>query len=299
MLSPCLLLFLHHDNAKMASGALPRQQPTSLSRGEVSTIPSMLSHLIPYHYLLGILLAAAASAAAYKARALTRGGATAAWGIGAVVFGVGGWPAASALLAFFVSSTALSRWRRGRKAALGYEKGGRRDAGQVLANGGVAAACILLPAIGVKIGMLLFLAALAAANADTWATEIGSAWGGQAYDIQTGQKAPAGASGAVSLAGTAAALAGAALLGLFAGSPASDLIVTAAGFGGALFDSLLGATVQAQWRDPANPGRWTERPQARSPERGLRGVGNDCVNALCTLLGAALADILIKIIVFK
>jgi uncharacterized protein (TIGR00297 family) len=249
-------------------------------------------------FLLGILLAAGVSAAAYRARALTRGGALAAWAVGAVVFGIGGWMAAFALLTFFVSSTLLSRWRRGQKEALGYEKGGRRDAGQVLANGGIAAVCVLLTLTGVKSGMLLFLSALAAANADTWATEIGSALGGQPYDIRTGRKAPAGTSGAVSLPGTAAALAGAMLLGVFAGSPAKDVIVTAAGFGGAIFDSLLGATVQAQWRDPANPGRWTEQAQTGPPQRGWRGVGNDGVNALCTLMAAGLAAALIKIIFF-
>ena len=259
----------------------------------------LLSYPQLFQFLLGILLAAVIAAAAYQARALTRSGAMAAWGIGAVVFGVGGWTSAAALLTFFVSSTALSRWRRGRKEALGYEKGGRRDAGQVLANGGVAAVCILLNLAGNKSGALLFLAALAAANADTWATEIGSAIGGQPYDIRTGRKAPAGTSGAISLPGTVAALAGAALLGLFAGSPAKELIVTAAGFGGALFDSLLGATVQAQWRDPADPCRWTERMQPGPPERGLRGVGNDDVNALCTLLGAGLAELLIKIYFFN
>ncbi len=243
--------------------------------------------------LLGSVLAAVVAAAAYRVRALTQSGAFAAWGVGAVTFGVGGWTAAGALLTFFATSTALSRWRKIRKDALGYEKGGRRDAGQVLANGGVAAACLLLTLWGVKPGTLLFLAALAAANADTWATEIGSALGGQPFDIRTGRKANAGESGAVSLPGTMAALAGAALLGLFAGGWASGLVVTAAGFSGALLDSLLGAAAQAQWRDPEDPALWTERPQPYPPERGWRWLGNDWVNVCCTLTAAALAVLLI------
>ena len=254
-------------------------------------MPSHLLLTVP----LGLALAAAAVALAHRAHALTRSGALAAWAVGTVVFGVGGWWAAGALLTFFVSSSLLSRWRRRQKEALGYEKGGRRDAGQVLANGGVAAACLLLMALGIPNALLLFLAALAAANSDTWATEIGSALGGQPYDIRTGRRADAGTSGAVSLAGTLAALAGAALLGLFAGSPKAFLVVTLAGFGGALCDSLLGATVQAQWRDPAKPGRWTERPQAGPPGRGLRGVGNDAVNGLCTLSAAGLAALLARL----
>jgi uncharacterized protein (TIGR00297 family) len=242
--------------------------------------------------ILGVALASCVAAAAYRASALTRSGAWAAWAVGAVVFGVGGWGAAAALLIFFVTSTALSRWRKTRKEALEYEKGGRRDAGQVLANGGVAAVCVLLTLAGVKEGRLLFLAALAAANADTWATEIGSALGGRPISIRTGLAVPAGASGAVSLPGTMAALAGAALLGLFAGGWAAGVVVTAAGFGGALVDSLLGATVQAQWRNPAASEGWTEQPQPQPPERGWRWMGNDWVNVFCTLAAAGLAAFL-------
>ena len=243
--------------------------------------------------LLVLLLPAVVAALAFRVRALTWSGALAAWGIGAVVLGAGGWGGAAALLAFFGTSTLLSRWRRRAKEALGYEKDGRRDAGQVLANGGAAAACLLLPRLshGVSIqdAHWLFLAALAAANADTWATEIGSAMGGRPFDLRTGRAAPPGTSGAMSLPGTGAALAGAALIGLFAGTAAGWGLVMAAGVGGAFLDSLLGATVQAQWCDPAQPGRWTERPQPGPPDRGLRGVGNDVVNACCTLSGAALA----------
>ncbi len=241
--------------------------------------------------ILGAVLAAAIAVAAYRARALTRSGAWAAWGVGAVVFGIGGWTAAGALLAFFVSSSALSRWRKKRKEILGYEKGSQRDIWQVLANGGVAAACLLLTMLGLKNGPLLFLAALAAANADTWATEVGSALGGQPRDIRSGRKAPAGTSGAVSLPGTTAALLGAALLGAFAGGWALAGVVTVSGFGGALADSLLGATVQAQWRGPLGVG-WTERPQPGPPERGWRGLGNDGVNVLCTLASVGIAALL-------
>jgi len=248
-------------------------------------------------FLLGLILAAAIAALAYHAGALTRSGAVAAWGVGSAVFGVGGWLWALALLTFFGTSTVLSRWRKARKDTLGYEKGGRRDAGQVLANGGAAAACALLPvlapAVGIAHSYLWFLAALAAANADTWATEIGSALGGRPWDLRTGRPAPPGTSGAVSLGGTLAALVGAALIGLlFAPDWTARGVVTAAGWGGALGDSLLGAFVQAQWRDPQKPDRWTERPQPGPPDRGWNGLGNDAINLLATLLAICLAAFL-------
>ena len=249
--------------------------------------------------LLAFLLAALAAAAAWRAKALTPAGAVAACAVGTTICALGGWAGAGALLAFFGTSTALSRWRRGAKESLGYEKGGRRDAGQVLANGGVAAACLLLPLFSTADAHRAFglmLGALAAANADTWATEIGSALGAPTIDLRTGRAAAPGTSGAISLPGTLAALGGAALLGCFAGSLAGWGIVTGAGLAGALADSLLGATVQAQWQDPARLGRWTEQNQGQPPTRGWPWVGNDAVNLACPGLGALGVFVLQKII---
>ncbi len=222
-------------------------------------------------------------------------GAAAACLVGAIIFGAGGWTWAMPLLLFFGTSSALSHWQRAAKKRLGYEKSGRRDAWQVGANGGVATLCALLPVISLHVSVshayLLFLAALAAATADTWATEIGSALRGHPYDLRTGRPAPPGTSGAVSLVGTLAALAGAALIGLFAPQWSSRILVTLAGLGGALGDSFLGAVAQAQWRDPVRPGCWTERPQSETPVRGWRWVSNDVVNLLCTLLAVGLAQL--------
>lgn len=252
--------------------------------------PNLMSLIA--QFLLGLVLAAAVAALAYRTGGLTGRGAFAACGVGAAVFGAGGWIGAAALLTFFGTSTALSRWRLKAKEKLGYEKSGRRDAGQVLANGGAAAACVLLPLLFPHWNTgrvhLLFLAALAAANADTWATEIGSGLGGRPYDLRTGKPTPPGTSGAVSLPGTLAALVGAALIGLFAGDGAGWGVVTVAGLAGAFLDSLLGATLQARWLDPARPGHLTERPQEGPPVRGWRPMNNDRVNALCTLGAVAL-----------
>ena len=64
----------------------------------------------------------------------------------AAIFGFGGLSGAALLLAFFLSSSALSRFRESQKETLAekFSKGSQRDLGQALANGGAAAVCMVL-----------------------------------------------------------------------------------------------------------------------------------------------------------
>ena len=79
--------------------------------------------------------------------------------VGAAVWWGLGWRGAILLLAFFISGSVLTRLATGR--------GARRTARQVVANGGAAALAALVGSWSVTAG------ALAAAAADTWATEVG------------------------------------------------------------------------------------------------------------------------------
>ena len=259
----------------------------------------------PLQAVLGGTLAAVVALLCRRLRLLDDGGAVAAAAVGGVIFACGGWLAGAALLTFFATSNLLGRWRRSRKEAMGYEKGGRRDAAQVLANGGVAAALLLGATLLPREAALLragFLAALAEANADTWATEIGAVAGGAPRFITTWRPARAGSSGAVSLAGTLAALVGSLLVASFApimigpslGALPLIVVVGSSGFAGSLFDSLLGATVQAQYASEA--GELTEKDDVRAaPVRGVAGIDNDTVNLLSTLAAALAAMALYRL----
>ncbi|MBK7448863.1 MAG: DUF92 domain-containing protein [Anaerolineales bacterium] len=127
--------------------------------------------------LLGFLLALLIAFLAYKAHSLNKSGAVAAAFTGTIIFGVGGLSWAILLLTFFITSSALSRAFKKRKAKLEekFSKGHERDAGQVFGNGGIATFFAALHYFypnepWVWIG---FAASLAAVNADTWATELG------------------------------------------------------------------------------------------------------------------------------
>jgi uncharacterized protein (TIGR00297 family) len=241
------------------------------------------------------LLGGAVAAVAYWRRALSLDGAIAAAVLGGLVFLTGGVPAAASLLAFFGSSSALSRLGQSRKAAgpLAQAKGARRDVWQVLANGGVATLCIVFRQ---RQG---FVGSLAAAGADTWATEVGML-AGRPRLITTLRPVVPGTSGAITLAGLAASAGGALLVGLAwsvsGGRGAGVRVALMAGVSGSLVDSVLGATLQAVYRCEAC-GAATEVPRHSPCGQPARLVGgqpwitNDTVNALATLAGAAVARV--------
>ena len=148
---------------------------------------------------------------------------------------------------------------------------------------------------------IVFLAALAAATADTWGTEIGSWSRREPRNIVTWRPVPKGASGAVSLIGTAGSLAGAgslAVLGVLLLPKivglADWVAVTAIGFTAALVDSILGATKQARFLKPGSD-EITEIAVSQGQKLelygGWRWLDNNMVNLVCTSSGAALAAI--------
>src|SRR5271157_687432 len=258
--------------------------------------------------LFGFLAALFIAFAAYRAHSLSRSGAWGATLVGTIIFGLGGWKWAILLLAFFISSSALTHLFGRRKATLDekFEKGGRRDLGQVLANGWVA--CLFtgfhffFPAASwTWIG---FAAALAAVNADTWSTELGVLNPSPPRLITNGEAVEKGTSGAISLYGTLSAVGGSALIAVLAGGlgPSGRFwttaaIITVAGVTGALFDSFLGATVQAIYRCPKCEKETEHHPlhkcgTATIQIRGWKWLNNDLVNLACAAMGTIIGLLL-------
>jgi len=255
----------------------------------------------------GATAAALIGAAALRAKALDRGGALAAVAVGTATYGAFGLRGAAVLLAFFVPSVALSRVGRERKrAALAdVDKTGARDATQVLANGGVAAACALGALLaGTQLAgprfAVAFAGAFAAAAADTWGTEIGTLVKQPPRSIVTFKPIATGLSGGVTAAGTVSEIAGALFVAVAALAlvPRAFWAVFAGGMAGALLDSVLGASAQTLAWCPACA-RATERNPhhcgtATQPLRGVSWFGNDAVNFTATAGGALVAVLLAR-----
>ena len=247
-------------------------------------------------------IALAISLLARRARSLDGGGAAAASLTGTLAL-LAGWRWGVLLVVYFASASALSHFGAVRKEARTkgvVEKGGARDALQVLANGGVfalaAALAVAFPQaehrwLGLGVG------ALAASASDTWATEVGTLYGGAPRSILDWSSLPIGMSGGVTVVGALAAIAGAVFIGLASlalGWPVRVALASIiGGIAGSTLDSLLGATLQQRrWCDRCN--RATERlvhdcGTPTRPLRGLSALNNDTVNLLCGLAGGLLS----------
>jgi len=192
-----------------------------------------------------------------------------------------------------------------RKKGFAQEKGGARGWPNVAANGAIAGLLALLTVRFPSEPVLAaFLGAVATANADTLATEIGLLNPTDPRLITDPRKiVPAGTSGGISLLGELATIFGALIIGIAAGIlrvtgnpgwPLSVLIGTTviAGLAGCSIDSIIGATVQGIYKCRVCNKITENRKHCGSPSIPVRGydtIDNNVVNLIATICGAILA----------
>jgi uncharacterized protein (TIGR00297 family) len=129
--------------------------------------------------------------------------------------------------------------------------------------------------------LLAYVASLATKLSDTFASEIGKAYGKTTFLITNLKRVAPGTEGAVSVEGTAAALLGGLLLSV-CGYALGFISVTyigvssVAAFIATNIESLLGATLQGK--------------------KGLEWITNEVVNFLNTAIGAALAIFIAEVL---
>ncbi len=252
---------------------------------------------------VGVLGATAIAVFSERMKFLTVGGAIVQWLIGIAVFGIGGWPTSIPILAFFLGASLLSKFADARRLPAAMEgKGSRRDGIQVLANGGIAAGLVLLGLVvrDPKV-YLAYVGALAAASADTFATEIGTVYGSAPRLITTGKPVTSGTSGAVTMVGLLGGVAGAGVVVAASVAwlgdpwPSRAAAPILGGIAGSIVDSVMGASVQARFLCTVC-GKTTENAvHCNEPcvhVSGVRAMTNDAVNIVCTAAGAIVCVLL-------
>ena len=276
----------------------------SVPLGAAFFIHYLVSHSTEQNisFTIGVGLALLIAALSYRFRFLSTSGSVATFLLGVVVFGIGKWEFSLPLLLFFILSSLISKfgkkWKK--KFADTFQKGGPRDLGQVFANGGVAGIIVLLwNYFPNDLWYFIFVGSVAAATAYTWRTEIGVFSRTKPRNILNFKRVAPGTSGGVTMLGFIGGLAGSLII-VFLGSLATQryeqfsitliFLIVAAGLFGSVVDSIVGATIQAQYKCPHCDKITEKKTHCQNYDSdlisGLKFIDNDIVNAICALSGA-------------
>lgn len=261
--------------------------------------------------IIGLISSTIIALVAYKKKSLNKSGMIAAIILGTAIFSLGGSIPFTLMLVFFISSSIISKIGKNKKKGLDkiHEKSDARDFVQVIANGGVAVICLFLFQKTKDIRFFIASAvSFAAANSDTWASEIGVLSKGKTISIITGKKIEKGVSGGISLLGTVSAFLGATVIGiayttiyiLLVGYDKKSLIILfiiiILGFLGSIVDSILGITIQGQYIDDIEGNITEKKFNGRKENRlisGFRFINNDVVNILSNFIVTTLSILIL------
>jgi uncharacterized protein (TIGR00297 family) len=253
---------------------------TAAAVGLISATESAGLHVRPSELVPGVQIALATNCAlalaAMALGAVTASGALSGIVIGSIVLVTTGWPGWMLLGWAFAMTVTATQWRQRVKERrdIGEANGGRRGAGNVWANTGLAALLSVAAAsrLDEPAWIVAVAAALAAGATDTVASEVGKAIGGKTWLLPTFREVPPGTTGAISSSGTIAA----ALAGLSSGAVASlsGLLPTLAA-GLVVATAVTASCVLEGW------------VAVVTEERGV--LDNDGVNFVGTALAAAIA----------
>eukprot|EP00030_Apusomonadida_sp_AF-17_P002914 a342796_22.p1 GENE.a342796_22~~a342796_22.p1 ORF type:complete len:300 (-),score=100.49 a342796_22:148-1011(-) len=273
-----------------------------------------------------VLVAGLVAGYGKRKRSLSNSGAVAGFATGFATLALGGYRAALVLIAFFISSSALTKHKKElkRKLEADFDVAAERTAIQVFANSLAASlACaayyfsetageeFMLTALArgsVSRGAIVFvLAHYAACCGDTWASELGVlSRSPPRLVIAPWRTVPPGTNGGMSTVGTAASVAGGAFMGLtfFVGSCAvahgrgvflGAEALLSLGLGafsggvGSIIDSVLGATLQFSGWDEARGCVVSAPGQGVKRISGLEILDNHAVNWISALAMGGLA----------
>jgi uncharacterized protein (TIGR00297 family) len=247
--------------------------------------------------ILGGIFAVVISILSYKLKFLTKNGSVATFFLAWCIYGFGGIKWTIPIVAFFLSSSMLSKLLKNEKSEVTsyFEKSDTRDSIQVLVNGGIGGILVIINFFFPnEILFIIYCGSLSAVCSDTWATEIGTFRKTNTYNVISWKKVTQGISGGISVQGTLAAIFGSLFVSLTAlfwiqtNLFLTVFLITVAGVFGSFADSILGASLQRQNRC-FNCGKITERKIHcninTGYESGLKWMNNDFVNLFASFTG--------------
>ena len=248
--------------------------------------------------LIWTIVSAIAFYGFYQLQSLNKSGVISAYIMGLIIYGTGGFKWIIPILVFFILSSVLSKLS---KTGNTIQKGSQRDIMQVMANGGVATIVSVVNFYyPIDQLFILYIAGIAAATADTWASEIGSFSNRDPIHVIKLKRVIKGTSGGISAIGTLGSVLGAAIIGitgyLLGLSGLLLIIIIISGTVGSLIDSIIGGSIQATFQCLKCKIITEKRKHCKIPSKHVSGlyiVDNDMVNFLNTLLVIIIVFILV------
>ena len=239
-----------------------------------------------FDYIIYILIIILILFIAHLKRYLSVSGLVGAVTMAIFLLGFGGSKYLYPMVIFFITSSALSFVQKGRIN----KKDSNRNINQVFSNGGPALfICIANYFQPSDLFFPCFLASVAAANSDTWGTELGKISKSKPIDIISGKKVHHGTSGGITIIGMIGSLLGSITIGiigyLFIFDKTIILLVVASGFLSCLIDSILGSTNQARFISPDGNIITEKYEMNYFLYTGSKIINNDAVNLCCTISG--------------
>ena len=242
------------------------------------------------NFFIGIILSIAVSVFSNRLKLLTTSGIIATFLLALIIYSLGTWQWTLPIVTFFVLSSLISKLRKNRNAEVEkyFEKSEQRDYLQVLANGGLAGVLVLInyfqPS---ELLYIIYVSIVASVCADTLATEIGTLIKTKTVDVLSFKEINQGISGGISIRGIFASIIGASVIAatslpwIESNYQINFIIITFAGFAGSITDSVLGSSLQAQYKCTVC-NIVTERKIHCKKEtnlvKGFRWINNDAVN---------------------
>jgi len=255
------------------------------SGGMSDVVPQLFSYTgdVPIVLSIGLNLALFTALKSKLNSMLTPSGYWHAFALGCGLWTTLGWRGWTVCVAYLFLGQAVTKvkFAEKEKAGIAESRGGRRGPENVWGSAATGLMCAFAASqgksflgIGQDLYILAYVASLATKLSDTFASEIGKAFGKTTFLITNLKRVPPGTEGAISAEGTVAALVGGALLSSYAlaiGMITSPQLMVAAvsAFLATNAESWIGATLQEK--------------------EGFEWMSNEVVNFINTLIGASLA----------
>uniref|UniRef100_A0A7S2GNY6 TIGR00297 family protein n=1 Tax=Octactis speculum TaxID=3111310 RepID=A0A7S2GNY6_9STRA len=189
---------------------------------------------------------------------LTPSGLLHAWALGIILWSALGWQGWSLCVFYLVMGSVVTKVKIEEKSKLGIAegRGGSRGPENVWGSAATGALCAAAMLKWPQYRSLLqvgYVSSIATKLSDTFASEIGKAYGKRCFLITTLKPVPRGTEGAVSLEGTLAGVVGSLIIAIYGAAVGlvswqSITVTMIAAFVATTAESLIGATAQGKFK---------------------------------------------------